>query len=142
MRQNWTEGSKATGRTTPSGSGKCLQGDGYAVPSPEEMSCPAKKQVNGTTGRTYVLREECPGVKVPNALGKPNVIQPDGNTGVMSANGNATEVIVEPLHARLETWTKRLDHKGLQRTAGKPDCHQGDKGQVSEGRRSGRRSSP
>lgn len=100
-----------------------------------------KKQVNGNARRTCILHEVCLGMKVPNALRKLNIIQQDGNTGIISANENATEVIMESLHARLKTWMKRLDYKGLQRTAGKSDCYQGYKGQVSEGR-SGSRSSP
>lgn len=64
----------------------------------------------------------CPGVKEHSALGKLNVIQHNWNTGPASASGNITELITEPLHARLKTWAERMEHKGLQRRGGKSDC--------------------
>lgn len=54
-----------------------------------------------------------PGVEERSVLGRLNVVQPDWKVGSTGANGNVTGVITEPRHARLKTWTRRMDHEGL-----------------------------
>lgn len=88
-------------------------------------------------GRTCVIiQAECRGIKVHSAVEKLNVVQHDWNTRAFQM-GMLHRCLWRPLHARLNMWNERMDHK-----ARKSDFHRGHKGQLGGRKEFKRRKSP